>query len=533
MASEDCSVCAEKYTSVVRTKICCGYCSYSACKTCVTRYLLSQAIDAHCMNCRTGWNREFIDIHMTKAFRTGAWKEHRKKMIVNREKAILPNFQRYAAAKKSIAEIAPKMREASKIYEEIESKKNTLNNNIYMRFTRMINSNPETEASLMEEQERDAEKLSKTIMEHTKARLICNRITNEFQRQNNIYNNIETKKEVEKREFIMKCVKDGCRGFLSQSYKCELCSTYVCKDCMIPKNEKNDESHVCKKDDVDTMSLIRKETRPCPKCGIRISKIDGCDQMWCTAADCGTAFSWISGKVISGVIHNPHYYEWLRRSNNNGEAPRNPGEILCGGLPPYHAAFLMPFRTLGLIATATNSKPIYTQQVILIAQIHACLTDLEYVRMPHYNTRRDADMLKELHVNFLLNEIDEDKWSQSIYLKENNLEKKQMIGQVIQTFYNAGADMMRNLVALIADMQHKKIVNPKYIVDHTEMFEPIKIIIQFNELRKYINESFEKLAETANCAVPQFDDSWRWQPAASLERIRATKEIASKIEVKK
>jgi len=529
MASEDCSVCAEKYTSVVRTKICCGYCSYSACKTCVTRYLLSQAIDAHCMNCRTGWNREFLDIHMTKAFRTGAWKEHRKKMIVNREKAILPNFQRYAAAKKSMAEMYPKMVEAQKNLAEIESKKNKITSNIYIRSTRIVTADAETEASLMEEQEKDAEKLPKAIMEHTKAGLICSRITNEFQRQHNIYNNFDSKKEVEKKEFIMKCVKDGCRGFLSQAYKCELCSTYVCKDCMIPKNEKNDETHVCKKDDVDTVALIRKETRPCPKCGIRISKIDGCDQMWCTAADCGTAFSWMNGKVISGVIHNPHYYEWLRR-RNNGEAPRNPGEILCGGLPQYYNAFSVPFRTLGFSATTTNPKPLYGQQVNLIAFIHACLTDLEYVRVPHYNTVRDANMLKEIHVDFLLNTIDENRWSQSIYLKENNLEKKQMIGQIIQTFYNAGADMMRNLAALIADMQRKKVVDLKYIIE----IQPINAILaQFDELRKYINESFEKLAETVNCAVPQFDDTWRWQPAASLERIRAAKEIASKIEVKK
>jgi hypothetical protein len=153
--------------------------------------------------------------------------------------------------------------------------------------------------------------------------------------------------------------------------------------------------------------------------------------------------------------------------------------------------------------------------------------------MPHYNTPRDGYMLKELHVDFLLNEINEDKWSQSIYLKENNFEKKQMIGQVIQTFYNAGADMMRNLATVIADMQRKKVLDPKYTVNDTEMIEPTKIILQFNELRKYINESFEKLGETASCAVPQFDSSWRWQLPASVERIRIQKEIASKAEVKK
>jgi hypothetical protein len=66
--------------------------------------------------------------------------------------------------------------------------------------------------------------------------------------------------------------------------------------------------------------------------------------MWCTADNCKTAFSWNSGKIINGTIHNPHYYEWLRR-NNNGEIPRNPGDIPCGGFPGYDA-YVNNLRTL-------------------------------------------------------------------------------------------------------------------------------------------------------------------------------------------
>lgn len=518
MSSEDCSVCAEKYTSVVRTKICCGYCSYSACKTCVTRYLLSQAVDAHCMNCRTGWNRDFLDIHMTKAFRIGPWKEHLKKMIVNREKAILPNFQKYAAARKKMLEISPIMNAALKRVVDVDSRKSKINNDMHARVVQIAYAAPENQATMMEQQKNDAENLSKILMEYTIARVESVRVSDIFSRQYKIYNNVDSKKDEEKKEFIMKCVKDGCRGFLSQAYKCELCSTYVCKECMIPKSEKNDTAHVCKKDDVDTVALIRKDTRPCPKCGIRISKIDGCDQMWCTAAECGTAFSWISGKVISGVIHNPHYYEWIRRTN--GEVPRNPGEILCGGLPPFQNAISIPFRTLGLMY-----RPLYKAQTDTIIQIHACLSDLEFVRVPQYNFRRDVDMLKELHVDFLLGTINEDKWSRSIYLKENNFEKKQMIGQVIQTFYNAGADIMRNLANVIADMQRKKVLNPKFVVNDEEMKPVVEILVQFEKLRAYINESFEKLGNSISCAVPQFDETWRWQIPASVERIKASKNV--------
>jgi hypothetical protein len=134
-------------------------------------------------------------------------------------------------------------------------------------------------------------------------------------------------------------------------------------------------------------------------------------------------------------------------------------------------------------------------------------------------------MLKELHVDFLLGTIDEDKWSRSIYLKESNFEKKQMIGQVIQTFYNAGADIMRNLATIIGDMQRKKVLNPKFVVNDEEMKPVVEIIVQFEKLRAYINESFEKLGKSISCAVPQFDDTWRWQIPASVERIKASKNV--------
>ena len=52
--------------------------------------------------------------------------------------------------------------------------------------------------------------------------------------------------------------------------------------------------------------------------------------MWCV--ECNVAFSWKSGLEVSGLIHNPHFYEWKR---NNKESLRNVGEILCGGLPDY------------------------------------------------------------------------------------------------------------------------------------------------------------------------------------------------------
>lgn len=130
------------------------------------------------------------------------------------------------------------------------------------------------------------------------------------------------KKEITLQEtFHRKCSVENCRGYLSSQWKCGLCSSYTCKDCHLEKKE----DHVCHKELVATISLLEKDTKPCPKCSTPIHKIDGCDQMWCTM--CHTAFSWRRG-TIETRIHNPHYYEWLR--NGGGTLPRNDGDYECG-----------------------------------------------------------------------------------------------------------------------------------------------------------------------------------------------------------
>jgi hypothetical protein len=69
------------------------------------------------------------------------------------------------------------------------------------------------------------------------------------------------------------------------------------------------EEHECKEEDIKTWEELKKSTRPCPKCNVRIYKINGCDQMWCV--HCNTAFSWRRGTIEYGSVHNPHYFDWL------------------------------------------------------------------------------------------------------------------------------------------------------------------------------------------------------------------------------
>ena len=511
MESDTCNVCIEKYSDNLRKKVSCNYCNYMACVRCTQKYLLSSIVDAHCMSCRTGWNREFLDINMTKSFRTGAWREHKKKLILNREKALLPTMQHYAAAKKSMEEIdlmiSTVLKENSKATEQhndFQKKIQVLHNNIT---TSITNSNNIIE-KISEIDNKDSE-LNLLISEahiYSKKLHIGNIKISILHNRYNFYNDIyyDFKKQIkERKEFVLKCVKDGCRGFLSSAYKCELCATLVCNDCMIIKDDKE---HVCKKEDIDTVAMIRKDTRPCPKCGIRISKVDGCDQMFCVNDGCNVAFSWNTGELISGVIHNPHYYEWVRR-NNSGAVPVNP--IACDQRVEY-------------LELHHAMKNVYTHSIhmILVSKIHQSLGDIQYARLPSFPDTRNIHIFKELHCEFLLNRIDETAWRQSMFLKENNFEKKQSIGLVLRTFVTVCNDNFtkycQKLILLYNDK--KFLPNAKGKGQEADKLA-VKFINKSLVLRNYINTSLVKTGLIMMCAVPQINREWEWQSVRKVEYI--------------
>tara|TARA_Y100001970_G_scaffold252395_1_gene326167 strand:- start:524 stop:1861 length:1338 start_codon:yes stop_codon:yes gene_type:complete len=142
----------------------------------------------------------------------------------------------------------------------------------------------------------------------------------------------------------VKCPVIDCKGYLDTSIMiCPLCENKICSRCHKVKNltddndndndiitsSSNDDSngnnndndnkdkkqkHVCNPDDIESVKYVKQNSRPCPKCGTRISKIDGCDQMWCINPECQTTFSWNTGEVCkSGTwLHNPEFFRYMR-----------------------------------------------------------------------------------------------------------------------------------------------------------------------------------------------------------------------------
>lgn len=279
-----CTICVEDYNKSNHKKVICDYCSFESCQECCKRYILDKE-ESCCMNpsCNKKWTRKFIVENLTQAWTNNVWKKMQEKVCFDKEKALLPETMQTIEKRKKKCNLELEI-------EEIEKEK-----------------------------ELHEKKRQKILLElEAERRVITRKIRNKRREIEELQINKKEKSNYNARV----CSKEDCRGYLNNEWKCGLCDTLTCSECNINIGT-DKEGHICKKEDVETFNLLKKDTKACPNCNTSIFKIDGCDQMWCT--QCHTAFSWRTGRVETSV-HNPHYYEYYR--NNGGVPPIE--QIECG-----------------------------------------------------------------------------------------------------------------------------------------------------------------------------------------------------------
>jgi hypothetical protein len=363
-----CTVCCDAYTTTTRKPVPCPNCSYEACGRCVRSFLISTPTDPHCMNCRHPWNREFLDTHLTRSWREGELKRHRATLLFDRERSMLPATQ-------PAVEIELQKREVAKEYEASAYK--------LMELKKAIEEL---------ETQRDRQQY--------------------FMRTGRWPGSSEDPKEIKRRAFVAACPDAGCRGFLSTTYKCGTCQKQFCPDCREPKP---DDTHTCDPALVETIKTIVKDSRPCPACGMSISKVSGCDQMYCT--ECDTPFSYSTGERIKGVIHNPHYFERLHKI---GVAAQPQGAACPQGLPQY-------LELVRIIPNTIKSSEQRTIRKLYQAVLHVQETVMNVLPNPAQPTDNT-----DLRIRYLLKELDDHKFQlllqQRDRARQKNLEVRDCMG---------------------------------------------------------------------------------------------------------
>ena len=282
-----------------------------------------------------------------------------------------------------------------------------------------------------------------------------------------------------KRAFIKACPTTSCNGFLDDDFHCGLCSTDVCKKC----HEVMGDGHECNEDIVASVKALKAEARNCPSCATLISKIDGCDQMWCT--QCKTTFSWRTGLREQGHTHNPHYYEWMRL---NGGLPRAPGDLpganICGF--PLWSAVRASHGGIIIKEWKRMTDNILMNPLGLLSDtdfIGVVLANYHQQLVHHNAINRNPVPAVDNHVlrvKLLTKEIDETKFKVLIQRVDKAYRKSLAKKQIYDMTYLAGGDIMRNCIGGVS-------------FDDT-----IKLL---EALFNYSNSSLKRIANGYSCTV--------------------------------
>jgi hypothetical protein len=254
------------------------------------------------------------------------------------------------------------------------------------------------------------------------------------------------------KKFVRKCPTEECKGFMNEDWFCGLCDRHFCEHC----NEEVCEGHECDPDAVKTMKLLKKDTKPCPKCGTMIQKLSGCRQMWCP--DCHTAFDWVSGHIETGRIHNPHYMEFKRGRIST----REHGDIPCGGIPT--------FRELREMNAPDN-----------IMRFASILSILEREITYRYGDIYDGDN-RYLRVTYMLNELDDAAFKKELQRRDKQRERHRDINNIFRMVVDTGGDLLR-----------------QYALEPERIGEILDIA---KKLIEYTNEVLTIIRKRYNCILP-------------------------------
>lgn len=330
-----CQICIENINKINKP-IQCPSCSEVCCKKCFVTYINQSGCEPFCMFCtKKPISMEFIRKELPNST-VVSYEKYRLQMFLQTEKSLLPITQLQINRVKIINTIKLlqyQLREVNILRRLIKEK-------IHNNYANIFNEMEQKFYDLLYIIENSNEDIS--IIEFNRNKeieLFAHHHNNLVLERNNLYTEKTAELTDKKQKLVFelenltiqlntdkveKCYNNTCRGYIStQTNICCACNNLFCSDC----NEIKNDDHVCDKDTVETILNIKKDSKPCPKCGVYINKIDGCDQIFCVVPTCQAVFSFSTGLLEKGTIHNPEYYRFLR-DRNNGIIPENECTIL-------------------------------------------------------------------------------------------------------------------------------------------------------------------------------------------------------------
>ena len=215
-----CVVCVNPFNNSHRKRIVCTHCGLECCTQCVTTYLENSVLTPQCMQCHNVWTHQYVRENFGGSF-VKKMEKVRKSVLFNEQQALFPHTQEYVS--------------------------------LLNRFETLNNRHDERYYSNAWWRERNNVGLRINYIRYPLNNYPTNSTTTPTQTQ------------TQTKVYIKPCGKGECKGYVNASTNtCELCDTSYCAKCM----EEKCADHTCKPENVATVSMLRKDTKGCPKCAV-------------------------------------------------------------------------------------------------------------------------------------------------------------------------------------------------------------------------------------------------------------------------
>jgi hypothetical protein len=565
------------------------------------------------MSCNKIWNFEFLQTFFKLNWIYGEYATHLKDVFFEREQSLLPLAVAEIERRRLEEENQVRRRRMTHLLRNIENWNNTIDyhtNNV-QRIEKQIkalteeftlNFQPYIQSSIAYLIQRKRSSEMEILNYQNDLKLVLEERDKLVQIDQSLSELTAHKAQT----YTRRCIVQDCKGYLNNQWRCGICRTHVCRHCreVVPEgykvvndhevqeksqeDEKNTEPdrpadwakpggtlsrseksqeekkeekdhevqsqekiHRCNPDSIATAKLLDKDTKPCPSCKTPIYKIDGCDQMYCL--QCNTAFSWKTLEIEKGRIHNPHYYEMMRKRSANGEIPREAGDAppaqVQGGclaeienndlngmlkrLEPGVCTSLRRFKK----NLSHNVPDEYVCVDRFFGDVIRIRNHILGVLIPRY---RPVDIIQhtmDLRIQYVKNEIDKKKWQINMLKmwkrNEYNTQIHYLLEATLTTIRDILADMFQktrnnaNLFPLEFNSYKNQITNLiNYFNEHSE---------KIHNSYKYskTNYLFWSLVETKNYVISSLDEG----PRPGLEvldwNFRAEKTILRRLQTQK
>lgn len=461
----DCVICTEKFNKSTRNPFECNNCDDLCCRECHMTYIKDRNV-LDCMFCSS--EHTIHDIYknhtQTFIFSKGKFKENglrewEENSYYRLELTFFPETQVLIDRDNLAKNYNNMIKDCRQVIKQMKNnRKNTLH------LMKRLPNYPNPKSKVNKELLKEYKNIRKENL--VKIKDLTQRIS-DLQMELSTRNLI-MRRTVQVAEQINRCCYNDCDGFLNNSWICNKCSKVSCKDCREPKEEE----HECDEEKKKNVSFSMRTTQGCPECGVRIHRIYGCDQMYCPM--CKIIFSYRTGFRLFGIVHQPDAVRDLRLGimNRNGEVPRDPADVPCGGVSGLRMKFatytmdLYSNEKISRVLTKVHSRAkrlknripqfseIYNAQLSILVKnrpifgiIHgvfqAILEWEDTAARYRVNDQDGFNLNKYYRKDYMNGEITEEKFKKLIYPSYKEFYKRRDLREMTSNMMVTLSDMMR------------------------------------------------------------------------------------------